>query len=361
LRNPLAPVRNAAALLHRANSDAKTRDWATSVIERQVHSMSLLLDDLLDISRITRNALALNKEPVQLAAIIESAVEIARPLINSKAHKLTVSVPNDLTVEVDLLRISQVTANLLTNAAKYTDAHGSIELCVEAQQRDLHIIVRDNGIGLAPESLAEVFLMFSQVRSSLERSEGGLGIGLALVKGLVQLHGGTVTARSEGLGRGSEFRVILPDCIVYANEKIDSLTQTPHASNSRRILIADDNEDGRESLALLLSLSGHSVTCAPDGEEGLRELRANPFDIALIDIGMPKMNGLELARAARDEAWRSATILIAMSGWGQESDREASIIAGFDAHLTKPVSPDVLDQLLRSSTPMELLRAPTVP
>jgi PAS domain S-box-containing protein len=353
LRNPLAPIRNAVRILDSDAADDRQRKWGREVIARQVQRMSLLLDDLLDVSRITRGQLELKRDYVDLKSVVGIAVETARPLLDSKHHQLTVNLPpGSVKLEADPLRLSQVIGNLLTNAAKYTDPEGQILLHARIENAELVISIRDNGIGLTPESLPGLFTMFSQVNSAIDRAEGGLGIGLALVKGLVALHGGRVDARSEGLGRGSEFIVHLPHKVLARADAAveEENTGAANASVVRRgrILVADDNRDAAESLALVLKFSGYEVSIAFNGTEALDLAARERPCAAIIDIGMPGMSGHEVARRMRLEAWGRNAVLIALTGWGQEQDKQAAKAAGFDEHLTKPIDPDELDRMLDS-------------
>ncbi len=360
LRNPLAPIRNAVRILDSAAADERQRKWGREVIARQVQRMSLLLDDLLDVSRITRGQLELKKDYVELKSVVSVAVETARPLLDAKQHQLTVNLPADsVKLEADPLRLSQVIGNLLTNAAKYTDSQGRITLDARVQNAELVIAIRDNGIGLTQESLPGLFTMFSQVNSAIDRAEGGLGIGLALVKGLVALHGGRVEVRSEGLGRGSEFIVHLPHEVLAPSAAVVP-EETHGAANApavRRctVLVADDNRDAAESLAMVLRFAGYDVLIAFGGAEALEIGQRERPRAAIIDIGMPGMSGHEVARRMRLEAWGRNAVLIALTGWGQEQDRQAAKAAGFDEHLTKPLDPDaverVLEGLLRDNAP----------
>jgi PAS domain S-box-containing protein len=361
LRNPLAPIRNAVRILDSDAADDRQRKWGREVIARQVQRMSLLLDDLLDVSRITRGQLELKKDYVDLKSVIGIAVETARPLLDAKQHQLSVSLPPDnIRLEADPLRLSQVIGNLLTNAAKYTDPEGRIALATRVENGELVIAIRDSGIGLTQEALPGLFTMFSQVNSAIDRAEGGLGIGLALVKGLVVLHGGRVEVRSEGLGRGSEFIVHLPHRVLAPANALAREEDTGAANASvvrrGRILVADDNRDAAESLALVLRFSGYEVSIAFGGAEALEIGQRERPRAAIIDIGMPGVSGHEVARRMRLEAWGRNAVLIALTGWGQEQDKQAAKAAGFDEHLTKPVDPDdverVLDDLL-SGTPDE--------
>jgi len=336
LRNPLAPIRQVAALFTKPTLTEDQRRWCMEVIERQVRHMSVLLEDLLDVSRITRGTLELRRQPTELSVLVESAVETARPLIDSKRHKLSVGLPpTPLHLNVDPVRTSQVIANLLNNAAKYTDAGGLIRLTALLRGDDLVLIVTDNGIGIPKQDVETIFQMFSQVQSARERAEGGLGIGLALTKGLVELHGGTITAESAGLGAGSSFRVEIPNARAAVDTRPEAGTTMSPPLLCRRILIADDNIDAGDSLAMLLRSSGHEVQVVRDGNEALKAFDAFKPDVVLLDLGMPRLSGYEVAKRLR--ANNSAVLLIAITGWGQSSDRAKSAEAGFDHHLTKPV------------------------
>jgi two-component system, chemotaxis family, CheB/CheR fusion protein len=345
LRNPLAPIRQATLIAQAPGATEQQKRWSHEVINRQVHHMALLLDDLLDISRITRGTLALRTEMTTLAAIVDAAVETARPAIDAKRHRFTVEVPTEpIAFAADPLRLAQVLSNLLTNAAKYTDPDGRISLRACREADTIVLSVADNGIGIAPEAIGNLFGMFSQVKSSKDRSEGGLGIGLALAKGLVELHGGTIEARSAGTERGSEFIVRLPartQSAARPSKRAESMVETPLR---RRVLIADDNRDAAESLALLLQIEGHEVTVAHDGREAIAAFEASHPDAALLDIGMPGLNGYEIARQIRRSPEGRDVLLIAVTGWGQDSDRTQAIAAGFN--FTKPVEPDALTALL---------------
>jgi PAS domain S-box-containing protein len=349
LRNPLAPIRQAALISKMPEATEAQKRWSHDVIERQVHHMALLLDDLLDISRVTRGTLELRTEMTELAAVIDAAVETARPSIDSKRHVLTIEVPNQpLTLAADPLRLAQVISNLLTNAAKYTDSEGRIRLRVEQDAGAIVISVTDNGIGIPADALSGVFAMFSQVKSAQDRSDGGLGIGLALSKGLVDLHGGTIEARSDGVGRGSQFTVRLPTSVLKP-PKLPQTVETvqPVAVRRRRLVIADDNEDAAESLAALLRMDGHHVTVVNNGQQALATIAALQPEIALLDIGMPDLSGYEVARQLREGPLGHQLTLIAITGWGQDRDKARAVEAGFNHHFTKPIEPDALLDLLR--------------
>jgi signal transduction histidine kinase/CheY-like chemotaxis protein len=352
LRNPLAPIRNSVKLLGADGTDETQRQFGRDVISRQVHRMALLLDDLLDVSRITLGRLELRKEPVDLNALIDSAVETARPLIEVKKHSLTVDVPAEpVTVEADPLRLSQVLSNLLTNAAKYTDDGGRISLQATVTAAGLVVSVADNGIGFEADAVPRMFEMFTQVESAIDRAQSGLGIGLALVKGLVDLHGGTVRASSAGPGRGAEFIVSLPASALLAvpvrPNAMPADARRP-ARRARKLLVADDNRDSADSLGLLLEMSGYDVRVAHTGARAMQAVQDEIPDAAILDIGMPDMNGHELARWVRSYVAGRPIALIAMTGWGQAADKERARAAGFDHHLTKPVDPDELERLLEA-------------
>jgi signal transduction histidine kinase/CheY-like chemotaxis protein len=350
LRNPLAPIRHAVKLLESPNVDQRQRAWAREVVARQVQRMALLLDDLLDVSRITRGRLDLKVESVDLEALVGTAVETARPLIDAKHHRLTVELPpQPVMLAVDPLRLSQSLSNLLTNAAKYTDAGGDIALRISLSPDALVMSVKDTGIGIDPRILPEVFEMFSQVDSAISRSEGGLGIGLALVKGLVNLHGGTVHGFSAGLGLGSEFTIRLPRSVLIpaaANPEADPIAAGSSASAPLRVLVADDNRDAADSLAMLLELGGHEVLIAHSGEHALQLARKSRPHALILDIGMPDRTGYEVAGLIRAEPWGGEVLLVAVTGWGQEEDKARANAAGFDHHLTKPIDAEQLERLL---------------
>jgi PAS domain S-box-containing protein len=350
LRNPLAPIRTAAHLLDSPHLPASELLWARTVIQRQVRHMSALLDDLLDIARITRGRMDLKVRSVSLRSVVDAAVEAARPLIDRNNHSLVVTLPaNDLTLDADPLRLSQILSNLLTNAAKYTDSGGQIELSGQVADGRLSLIVKDNGIGLSPAALSGIFTMFAQVDGSAGRSEGGLGIGLALVKGLVSLHGGTVRAHSEGEGRGSEFIIELPVAATREETVAPSSTDAAPQVGSRRVLVADDNRDAADTLGLLLELYGHEVRIAHSGNAALEVAHSFRPDVALLDIAMPDLSGYEVARTLRGNGHCPDIMLIALTGYGQDGDKERAQEAGFDHHLTKPVDPSKLEALISGS------------
>ena len=343
LRNPLAPIWQAARVARAPAATESQVRWAHEVIERQVHNMARLLDDLLDVSRITRGMMEIRKELIELQAVMDAAIEIARPAIEARNHALSVECQLRTKVYADPLRLAQVIANLLTNAAKYTEPHGQIRLTAQCDGGELILRVSDTGIGIAAEMLPRIFEMFVQVKSVLDKSEGGLGIGLALARGLTELHGGSLEAQSAGLGSGSTFTLKLPlpqtATALPSDGASDAVVQR---GSARRLLLADDNVDSAESLAMLLRLQGHEVEVVHDGVEAWRRLQELRPHFALLDIGMPKINGYEVARRTRAEPWGTSIKLIALTGWGQERDRREAIEAGFDQHLVKPVDTEVL-------------------
>jgi CheY-like chemotaxis protein len=321
------------------------------MLERLVGQMARLVDDLLDMSRITRGKIELRKERVELAPILEHAAEAARAHYRAMSHDLTVELPpQPILLDADPTRLAQVVGNLLNNACKFTDPGGHVRLALERDGGTAVIRVRDDGIGIAAEQLSHVFEMFVQADTSLERSRDGLGIGLTLVRTLVEMHGGTIEVHSEGLGRGSEFVVRLPvlPAKTESPAKEPVREQEPATAARRRILIVDDNPDGAESLATLLALRGHETRTARDGLEALDVAERFRPDAMLLDIGLPKLNGYEVCRRIRQEAWGRDLLMVAVTGWGQDEDRDRSLDAGFDTHLVKPVDSRVLTELLAS-------------
>lgn len=347
LRNPLAPIRQATLIAQAPNATDVQKRWSHEVINRQVQNMALLLDDLLDISRITRGTLALRTQPTDLASIVAAAVETARPLIDAKRHAFSIQLPTEpVEFAADPMRLAQVLSNLLTNAAKYTDPDGRIGLAASRAGDSITISVTDTGIGIPPDAMSNLFGMFSQVKSGKDRSEGGLGIGLALAKGLVELHGGTIEARSAGTERGSEFIIRLPMRTQQTGLVQPPTRPGPERALRRRVLIADDNRDAAESLAMLLQMEGHEVTVVHDGREAVTAFEKVRPDAALLDIGMPGLNGYEIARLIRRAPHGRDITLIAVTGWGQENDKAQATEAGFNHHFTKPVEPDAITALL---------------
>lgn len=349
LRNPLAPIRQAALISKAATATEAQKRWSSDVISRQVQHMSLLLEDLLDISRITRGRLELRTETVELAEVVQAAIEAARPSIDAKRHQFSVELPPEAVEFVaDPMRLAQVLTNLLTNAAKYTDPEGVLRLHASCTAESITISIVDSGIGLPADTLSNVFTMFSQVPSSRSHSEGGLGIGLALAKGLVELHKGQIEAHSAGIGKGSEFIVTIPRRRADAPWQKPAITSSSALPVTRRVLVADDNQDAAESLATLLRLDGHEVTVVHDGKQALAAFSTVQPEVALLDVAMPELDGYEVARQVRQGALAGTVTLIAVTGWGQDKDKAQALAAGFNHHMTKPIATDLLCELLRS-------------
>ncbi len=349
LRNPLAPVRNALQILKASELLEPRLRWSRDVMDRQVRHMARLVDDLLDVARIRGGLIALRKESVDLASVLDRAVETARPVLDAKRHELIVRPPlPPAWLEADPTRLAQVFSNLLQNAAKYTDEGGRIELTAERDGDAVVVRVKDNGRGIRPALLSKVFELFTQGDRSLARTEGGLGIGLTLVRSLVQSHSGTVEAFSAGERRGSEFVVRLPavDGEVGAPISASQGGTARRAVPARRILVVDDNRDGAESLALLLRAGGHEVRTAHDGAEALEAARAFRPQVVFLDIGLPGMDGYEAARRLRQEPGMEKGLLVALTGYGQEEDRLKAMEAGFNVHLVKPADIDTLQNIM---------------
>jgi PAS domain S-box-containing protein len=353
LRNPLAPIRYTLAANRKSGRTPEQRKRAEEIIERQVTHMSRLLDDLLDVSRITRSTLELKKSPIELTSVVGSAIETARPVLDSKRHNLSLDLPKHaVRLEADAVRLSQVFSNLLINAAKYTDPGGQIQLRAAREGSEIVVAVRDNGIGISADMMPRLFAMFSQAQTALGRSEGGLGIGLSLVRGLVTLHGGSVEARSDGLGCGSEFTVRLPaGPRVEEPADIEEEADAPVAGAGMKILVVDDNRDAADTCAALLELSGHHVQTAYTGRRALELAETFRPHALLMDIGLPDFDGYQLAAKVRAAPWGRAIILIAVTGWGQEEDRRRALDAGCDHHLTKPIAAETVESLLQSLQP----------
>ncbi|WP_121968563.1 PAS domain-containing protein [Leptolyngbya sp. BC1307] len=354
LRNPLAPMRNGLQIMRLAGNDTEAAERVRTMMERQLNQMVRLVDDLLDVSRISHGKVALRRERIELAPIIEQAVETSRPGIELARHQLTVGIPpQPVYLHADPVRLVQIFSNLLNNASKYSEPAGQIVVSAEQQQQQVAISVKDTGIGISAEMLPQVFGLFTQVHGALERASGGeaasetggLGIGLTLVKQLVEMHGGTVSAFSEGLGQGSEFVIRLPVAAAPAGQ-LESTASKPTKTSARRILIVDDNEDSALSLAMLFEITGDETQTAHDGLAAIEAAADSRPDVVLLDIGLPGLNGYEAARAIREQPWGQNMILIALTGWGQPEDRRKSTEAGFDAHMVKPIDHDDLLQLL---------------
>jgi PAS domain S-box-containing protein len=350
LRNPLAPIRTGLHVLKLAKDDPTVAENARTMMDRQLNHMVRLVDDLLDVSRITRGKLELRKERVELAAVVQNAVEASRPLIDQQGHELIVKLPpTPVYLEADATRLTQVLQNLLNNAAKYSERAGHIWLIAAQEAEEIVVSVKDTGIGIPASHLPRIFDMFSQIDSALEKAQGGLGIGLSLVKGLVEMHGGTIAARSEGPGHGSEFVIRLP-LLVERKAAKPQLEQSEEAAPPNgaqyRILVVDDNEDSMNWLATMLEMMGNEVRTAHDGEAGIVAAAEFRPDLILMDIGMPKMNGYEAAHRIRQEPWGKQPMLVALTGWGSEDDRRRTQEAGFNRHLVKPVDPAEIEALL---------------
>ncbi len=353
LRNPLAPIRNGLQIM-RLSSDTSSIEKARAMMERQLGHMVRLVDDLLDISRISRGKLQLRKEPIDLSIVLSNAVETSRPIIEHGGHKLTIQLlPTPILVDADVTRLGQVFANLLNNAAKYSDKGGHIQVSASVEGPEVLISVKDSGIGIPSDMLPIIFEMFTQVDRSLERSQGGLGIGLSLVKRLVEMHGGRVQAKSEGHGHGSEFLVRLPTLTSAASGADTQMTSTPQplTNTQRRILVADDNQDAADTMAMILKIMGNEVRTTNDGLQAVQTAAEFQPSVILLDIGMPELNGYEACQRIRQEPWGKKAILIALTGWGQDEDKRRSMEAGFDRHLVKPVDPLVLEKLLADLPP----------
>jgi two-component system CheB/CheR fusion protein len=350
LRNPLAPIRNGLEILQLTDGDVSATALAREMMGRQLAHMVRLIDDLLDVSRISRNKLELRRERVLLADVINSAVETARPAIDGAEHELNISLPQrPVYLNADLTRLAQVFSNLLTNSAKYTERGGRIWISAERQGTDVRVTVRDTGIGIPAESLEDIFDMFSQVERSNERTVGGLGIGLALVKGLVEAHGGRVCATSDGDGKGSVFSVTLPMLAEQIEPgPAERRWRRAAAGLGKRILVVDDNADGAKSLMMMLRLLGNDVEMAHDGVEAVEVAERFRPEVILMDIGMPRLDGYEATRRIRENEWGRRISIIALTGWGQDSDRELSREAGCDDHLVKPVNLPELEQRLQA-------------
>ena len=350
LRNPLAPMRTALEIMRLAPHNESAREQAQQVLDRQLKQMGRLIDDLLDLSRISHGKLELRREHVTLRAVLESAVEITRPMIEAQGHALEIALPEErVYLHADPTRLSQVFSNLLHNAAKYTEHGGCIALGAQREGDNVIVRVKDNGIGIAPDNLLRVFEMFTQVGRSIEQSRGGLGVGLALSQWLVRLHGGTIAVKSDGVGHGTEFSVRLPIAsdIEARADRADGAHEA--GVSGRRVLIVDDNRDFADSLGAVLRLAGNEVCVTYDGLEAVATAGMWRPDVVLLDIGLPLLNGYDTARRIRDTLGKRHPILIAITGWGQDADRRRSRAAGFDHHLVKPIDPAALAALIASA------------
>jgi PAS domain S-box-containing protein len=360
LRNPLAPIRNALQILRLAGDNKAAVEQVRTIMERQLQQMVRLIDDLMDVSRITRSKLQLRKERVDVVTVLRNAVETSRPLIETAGHNFTLALPSEpIHLEGDEARLAQVFSNLLNNAAKYTERGGRIWLTVESASEEVHrrreviIRVKDTGVGIPADQLKQIFEMFSQVDHSLERAQGGLGIGLTLVKWLTEMHGGTVEAHSEGQGKGSEFIVRLPIVNVPPAQRETCSAEGESKAPARpcRVLIVEDSDDAATSMRTILRMMGHDVRIAQDGIQAVDEAGAYLPDVVLLDIGLPKMSGFEVALRIRRQPWGKNMKLVALTGWGQEEDKRRSKDVGFDLHVIKPLEPASLEELLRKLCP----------
>lgn len=349
LRNPLAPVRNALQVLRMHTSQDATVTQAREILERQVQVLTQLVDDLLDMTRVARGKLQLRKQRVEASALLQRAVETARPSIDKRQHRLTVVTPDHpVWLDADPLRVQQILLNLLGNAAKYTEPGGQIQVSVITEGDRAVFRVRDNGLGIDAKLKARIFDLYMQAEHDLEHSQGGLGIGLSLVRHLVELHGGTIEVISDGRGKGSEFIVRLPREVTPANTSNAGnghRSESPAATAARRVLIVDDNRDGAQSLAIMLRLWGHQVSVAFDGPTALVLALQERPDFVVCDIGLPGMDGYEVAEALRQQ-YGDGILLVALTGYGQEDDRRRAREAGFNHHVVKPVNPEELQRLL---------------
>ena len=348
LRNPLAPMMTAVHLLKNADTHGRSPERALATLDRQLHHMVRLIDDLLDFSRITRGQIALRREPVAVADVIAAAVETSRPEIEQRQHRLVIDLPNTPQwLDVDPVRISQAVSNLLTNAARYMNSGGDISLSVTEEADQIVVSVADSGFGIATDLLPDVFEMFVRGRDSVTAAPGGLGIGLTLAKTLVEMHGGSIAVKSAGPDQGSEFTIRLPRSSPPTSHAIDAAATNPEPSIRRlRILIVEDNPDARDMMTYALTEKGHDVKAAVDGPTAFRAVEEWCPDVALLDIGLPGMSGHELARRLKANPRLRNTTLVALTGWGQEKDRRLSADAGIRHHLTKPIDPDQLERVL---------------
>ena len=354
LRNPLAAICNSLELTQRATNDFVVIEQARAVMDRQLRQLVRLIDDLMDVSRINQGKIMLRRKPVQLANVIHSAVESSRPLIEQMGHELSIALPKvPIVVDADLTRLAQVFVNLLTNAAKYTLPGGQIWLAAERQGRNVVVSVRDSGIGIPAEHFSHIFEMFSQIH--LEQSQGGLGIGLTLVKRLVEMHGGEIDVKSEGVGKGAEFVVRLPLVAEEPFEQSPNDKLLPDFKTSLRILVVDDNRDGADIFAMLLKGMGNETRTVYDGEEAISAAETFLPEVILLDLGLPTINGYDVCRRIRGQPWGKKMIIIARTGWGQDEDRQRTQEAGFDHHMVKPVDVELMKILKGVARLIELI------
>jgi signal transduction histidine kinase len=354
LRNPLAPLRSGLEVLRLAGNDRAVAEQARAMMERQLVHLVRLVDDLLDVSRISRERIELRPERLDLASAVRSALETCEPLIRQNGLELTVRLPPEpVYLDADKTRLAQVISNLLNNAAKYTAPLGRVWLSVDREGGEAVLRVKDTGVGIPAPLLAEVFEMFTRVDRSPEKAQGGLGIGLSIVRRLVEMHGGSVEAHSEGPGRCSEFVVRLPAASPPGEREGTCDGEAPPPRARRRVLVVDDNKDAARSLAMMLRLMGHDPRTAHDGLEALDVAAAHRPDLILLDIGMPGLNGYETCRRLREQPWGKAAVIIALTGWSQEEDKCRAREAGFNSHTVKPIEPATLEKLLGNISPGE--------
>jgi signal transduction histidine kinase len=343
LRNPLAPLRNGLEVMRLAGTDSLMAGKARAMMERQLGQMVRLVDDLLDVSRVSRGKIELRREEVDLAAVLRSAIETSQPLMDERGHEFVADIPDaKIAIHGDFTRLAQVFANLLNNAAKYTPGGGRVTLEVKPRDREVAVTVRDNGLGIPSDMASRVFDIFTQVDRSFEKMQGGLGVGLSIAKRLVEMHGGTIELASEGLGLGSAFTVLLPARI----EGGQSPGGSAHEAPRRRVLVADDNCDAATTLAMILEMLGNEVRVAHDGEQAVSVAAEFHPDAILLDIGMPRLDGYGACKRIRLLPGMSAAFIVALTGWGDDDDKDRSRAAGFDRHVVKPVDPEALQQII---------------
>lgn len=355
LRNPLAPIRTSINILERSVADPAKVSELTDVISRQLSRLILLIDDLLDVSRIRSGKVELRRRPVELGSVMKQAIETSQPLADGNKNEIEIRLPDDpIYVDGDPLRLTQVFNNLINNACKFTDPGGKISLTARKEEAAVVVSVLDNGVGIAPDKLSEIFEMFSQVDRAENRVQDGLGIGLSLAQRMVELHGGSIAARSDGLGRGSEFTVRLPVMATPQAVAVDTAGGVEDRESEakfpkRRVLVVDDNVDAARTLAMMLQLDGHEAEVAHDGEQAIVLAEESKPEIIFLDIGMPRISGYEVCRAIREKSWGKEIMLVALTGWGQKEDRKRSLEAGFDKHLVKPVELSALQSVMNGS------------
>ena len=358
LRNPLAPMSNMLEVVKRADGDGEVLKRAHETLERQLAQMIRLVDDLLDLNRITHDRLELRRSEVELAEVIQQAVEVARPLVDSASHHLTIDLPDEpIYLNADRARLAQLFGNLLNNSCKYTRPGGIVSVTAQRDGDEVVVSVKDNGAGIPEDKLDSIFDMFMQVDGTSDRSQGGLGIGLTLVKRLTEMHGGSIEAHSAGEGQGSEFIVRLPVLSRSAVAEKSGPGVESSSQPQRRVLIVDDNHDSADSLAMLMELTGNKTYMAHDGVEAFEAIERHRPEVVLLDIGLPGLDGHEVCRRVRKQPWGKDIVMIALTGWGQEDDRRRSEEAGFNGHLVKPVDYDKLLELLEVESNVKEKRA----